>query len=431
MARKIRPVEMAHVRESEANSKLSADVVQRLEFDVAAALRGRDEGAHGQGAAVAGFAPPSLTGGEHQADTAHYVELMTDAGQVKIVLKRTGPDGGQAFIDWINFTCHEDTAHRVGYPGSTLTDIDIVKAMSYAVESIFGFGVTSPCDRGRNFYRRAYELGEDGYGFLAHGGQRNTVMVSLSGTGLAASKAGWESRLLHFLQNVAINPRLTRVDVAHDCFDGEYTPVQASIDYDNGMFKLPKSPSNPAWEQRGDWKAERAGLNTRGITAYIGVRTSGKFCRIYEKGRQLGDKDSKWVRVEVEFKSVDRIIPFDILVAPGAYLTGAYPAFGWISEKQERINTIRNTKVVEKLKKEEWITSVAGPDLAVLVELEPGDTEADRALNLINRIKNESKLPKWAKLPDYRFCPTAIHVPELSAGATDEAIFTRLEKMEF
>lgn len=430
MARKVRPVEMAHVRESEANSRLSAEAIRRLEFDVAAALRGRDAGAHGHGAAKSGFAPPSLTGGEHHEETAECVELMTDGGQVKIVVKRTGPDGGQAFIDWINFTCHEDTAHRVGYPGSTLTDDDIVKAMSYAVESIFGFGITEQFDRGRNFYRRSYGLGEDGYGFVAHGGQRNTVMVSISGTGLAAARVGWEYRLRHFCENIAVNPKLTRVDVAHDCFEGEYTPMQASDDYDNGMFKLPKSPTNPAWEERGDWKAQRAGRNTRGITAYIGVRTSGKFCRVYEKGRQLGDKDSKWVRVEVEFKSVDRIIPFDILTAPGAYLTGAYPAFGWISERQERITTIRETKVAEKLKKEEWITSVAGPDLAVLVELERGESEAERALNLINRIKNESKLPKWARLPDYRFCPAAIHKPELSAGATEEAIYTRLEKLE-
>ena len=378
------------------------------------------------GAALA-FAPPSLTGGEHQADTAEYVELVMDGGQVKILMKRTGPDGGQAFIDWINFTVHEDTAHFCGWPGATLTDADIINAMSYSMMQIFGFGVTDQFDRGRNFYQRAYELGESGSGFLAHGGQRNTVMVSISGSGLAAARPGWEYRLRAWLENVAVNPKLTRVDLAHDCFHGEYNPAAASADYDCGLFKLPKSPKNPEWEGRGNWKNPDY---KRGLTAYIGVRTSGKFCRVYEKGRQLGCPDSAWCRVEVEFKSVDRVLPFDMLTAPGAYLSGAYPAFSWISEVQSRVTTVRETKVCEKQKKEDWITRVAGADLAVLVELEEGETDQERALNLINRIKDESRFPKWAKLPDYRFAPTPIHEAVIFAGVSHEAIYSRLESME-
>ncbi|MBC3928463.1 replication initiation factor domain-containing protein [Undibacterium sp. CY21W] len=53
----------------------------------------------------------------------------------------------------------------------------------------------------------------------------------------------------------------------------------------------------------------------------------GKFCRFYEKGRQLGDKNSSWCRAEVEFKSSDRIIPLDVLLEPSAYFAGAYPCF--------------------------------------------------------------------------------------------------------
>ena len=37
--------------------------------------------------------------------------------------------------------------------------------------------------------------------------------------------------------------------------------------------------------------------------AYIGKRTSSKFCRVYEKGKQLGDQNSLCTRVELEFKS--------------------------------------------------------------------------------------------------------------------------------
>ena len=415
---KIRPWSiptMDEVRASEAAARLSAEQMQVG----CSPARCADEG----GGAGRAKAPSLVTRGEH----VETVELVMVGGQVKHVMKRTGPDGGQAFIDWINFTCHEDTAHYVGFPGSTLTDSDIIKAMSFALDEIFGFGVTGQYDKGRNFYKRSYPLGEDGYGFIAHGGQRNTVMVSLTGTGLAAARPGWEYRLKAFLEAQAVNGRLTRVDVAHDCFEGEYSPQEASIDYDNGLFRLSRSPVNPAWEGRGNWKLDN---DPKGLTAYVGVRTSGKFCRVYEKGKQLGSPESKWTRVEVEFKAVDRVIPFDVLTAPGAYLAGSYPAFDHLDEKQERIRTVRESKVCEKQKKEEWITTVCGADLHVLAELEEGATPQEQAFNLINRLKDESRLPKWAKLPDYQFSPKSIHQSPIDACVSEKDIYSRLENLE-
>lgn len=377
--------------------------------------------------------PPLVTRGEHVSEEApaiehpEYVDLILDGGVVKQVMRRTGLNGDVGFIDWLHITCHEDTAHHVGWPGSTLTDDDIVNAMSYSMSEIFGFGVSGQHDKGRNFYRRSYELG-DGYGALMHGGQRNTVMLQITGTGLAAARPGWQWRLLNWLEGVAVNPRLTRVDVAHDCFDGEYTPEQADCDYDAGLFRLDRSPKNPEVEHRGNWKIQ----NQKGRTLNIGVRTSGKYARIYEKGRQLGDKNSKWVRVEVEFKGVDRVIPFDVLINPGCYLAGAYPAFGWIQDKQDRIRTTRQQKVCEKEQKESWIKHVAGSDLWVLHEVEEGETPEERALNLITRLKNESKLPKWAKLPTCDYLPKSIH--EINApdvGPVSEyAFYSALDELE-
>ena len=45
----------------------------------------------------------------------------------------------------------------------------------------------------------------------------------------------------------------------------------------------------------------------------------------YEKGKQLGDKDSPWVRLELRQRNKDYIIPFDVLLHPGDYLCTAYP----------------------------------------------------------------------------------------------------------
>lgn len=89
----------------------------------------------------------------------------------------------------------------------------------------------------------------------------------------------------------------------------------------------------------------RGGLAARGriyqrANALHRDRASGKFGRFYEKGKQLGDPNSPWVRVEVEWRSQDRYIPYDILVRPGHYLAGAYPCLAFLNEEQSTIKTV-------------------------------------------------------------------------------------------
>lgn len=402
--------------ELEASARLTEVDFSRIAMEVASAGATDVRTASVSGAAGRPWreCPPLLTGGEHQGEAPEFVDLVLSDGSVKSVMRRTGPDRC-GFVDWINFTISESTAHRIDWP-ATCDDADIINAISYALQSVFGFGVTGGNKGFRNFYHSSYPLG-DGWGFLCHGGQRGTVLVMVSGEGVAAARPGWEFRLKHFLETIAINPKLTRVDVAYDCFNGEYTVDKADADFDAGQFRLSRSPKNPHHELRGNWREP----DGSGRTIYIGRRVNGKFCRVYEKGLQLGALGSMWNRIEVEYKAVDRVIPFDILTSPGAYLSGAYPAFSWISEAQERITTTREQVACSKEKKERWISEMCGPDLALLHELEKGETVAEKALNLVNRLKNESKFPKWAKLPDYRFSPEPfLLMPAGSAAMSDK-----------
>ena len=87
-------------------------------------------------------------------------------------------------------------------------------------------------------------------------------------------------------------------------------------------------------------------LRRRGRTLGIGSRTSGKYCRIYEKGKQLGDPSSPWTRVEVEWHGKDRLIPVELLMEPGKYLAGAYPCLAFLSVEQVRIKTIANSATI-------------------------------------------------------------------------------------
>lgn len=140
------------------------------------------------------------------------------------------------------------------------------------------------------------------------------MLVELNGTGCMAALPGWENRLYEFLSK-CVRPKITRIDVAHDFFNGEYTPDQAMLDHDNGHYDVHNM--RPKSECRGTaWRNE----DGSGKTFYIGKRGNSKFTRVYEKGRQLGDVDSPWVRFEGDIE-----IPLDVLLYSGSYLGGAYP----------------------------------------------------------------------------------------------------------
>jgi phage replication initiation protein len=110
---------------------------------------------------------------------------------------------------------------------------------------------------------------------------------------------------------------ITRIDLAFDLFNGEYT-VEDCVDwYAAGDFTA--GGRNPSHSMPGDWLKPQ-----RGRTFEVGRRANGKMLRSYEKGRQLGDPDSAWTRFEVEFRNVDRDLNLDMLIECDRYFAGAY-----------------------------------------------------------------------------------------------------------
>ncbi|HGO8429455.1 TPA: replication initiation factor domain-containing protein, partial [Neisseria meningitidis] len=97
-------------------------------------------------------------------------------------------------------------------------------------------------------------------------------------------------------------------DIAKDFFNGEYSPNQAREDRNKGMFTC--HHVKPKGECLGsDWEEDDEAKMTKGKTYGIGSRESSKYVRVYEKGKQLGDKTSTWTRFEIEFKAKDIVIP--------------------------------------------------------------------------------------------------------------------------
>lgn len=129
----------------------------------------------------------------------------------------------------------------------------------------------------------------------------------------------------------AMAGRITRIDIALDDLKGQHPLKECEASYDGGLFVTNGAPpkAHTIRHKQGD----------KGDTLYVGSRTSQKYLRCYEKGKQLGDSQSEWVRYEGELKNDrDRPIPFDILIKPLAYLKGMYPkALSWMKDGVESL----------------------------------------------------------------------------------------------
>jgi phage replication initiation protein len=183
-------------------------------------------------------------------------------------------------------------------------------------------------------FRYSARLGE-GAAVIAWGGdsQRGRVFFSLMGQGCSMVK-DWPGLQAWLEKYRAV---LKRADVAYDDYQGKVVNIAWAVEqYKGEGFNA--GGRKPRSECFGDWLDGDA--STRGRTLGIGSRASGKYARCYEKGKQLGDAESPWTRIEVEWRAQDRHIPYDILTKPGQYLAGAYPCLAVLNEHQSSIKTV-------------------------------------------------------------------------------------------
>lgn len=354
--------------------------------------------------------PSSNTGGTF-TDTISQYQFIVGLGNKKIRipsdflpslsvtdnLERVKKPKDTAFIDTISFTFKSKNFYKA-FPESTAIssgDDDYASEISKHLLRMIGFGATKKNEHGRNFYKNSYDLG-DGWGFIAVGGdnQRDTLQVYLSGQACIVALEGWELSLFDFL--TAVGGKITRVDIAHDFFDGGYSVDNAYADLLAGHFKDKYSPKNPMATKGGCWDFEALGLENKGRTLYVGNRKS-KIIRIYEKGLQLTanlknadnfESFKNWVRVELELHSSEREIPLDVLLNSAQYLAGSAPALAFISEKQERIKVKKRTfkAQVENIKQN--IKKQFGKGLNLLNDLFCLDDDCEQSPELVVKLFN-------------------------------------------
>lgn len=223
----------------------------------------------------------------------------------------SGKAAGQSVkVDWLNAT----------FDHPAMTPLGVVEILGklcgrpmWSVQSqagLFGF------ETRLKLYAYVGGLADE-VGSLAYGGeaQRGRWLLQLTGRGCALVE-DWEG-LRELLEG--FQAKLTRVDLALDLLNGEYSVDDAAAMHKRGEFSGNGRP--PSTHVAGDWLDQ-----VHGRTLYIGKAANGKMLRVYEKGKQLGDLASPWVRYEVQLGNRDRVIPFEALTERERFFAGCYPA---------------------------------------------------------------------------------------------------------
>jgi len=231
-----------------------------------------------------------------------------------------------AIIDWCGMTFEESLMKSVPMECKAL------------LENWFGELLMGEDVHGRNFYKNTVQFfamreGEAvNVAHVAWGGdsQLGRANIQINGSGCSLVRS-WD-RVREFVDGAAA--RLTRVDLAVDLVEGQFSVDDAFRWYEEGGFNINRRPSHCV---HGPWVDESQGT---GRTLEVGRRKNGKMARIYEKGKQLGDASSEWVRFEGELHNIDREIPSEILTNPSPYFAGMYPCFEQLLQfAAERIKT--------------------------------------------------------------------------------------------
>jgi len=284
--------------------------------------------------------------------------ILTEKGNLPVLHSVPCDEYGIASHDWITFSFDAST---LGQEYSSIHPDHVEATLTYAIETfldqhlyeIFGFGLEKKREKGMHNYKYAYEL-QDMMGMVLYGHSSKKISVQINGTGCALARKGWNVNLYRFLKTFAIKPKLTRVDLAFDDFEGKYISVDLANYWDdhNGFWCGGREPKI---EMFGSWKRP----NGKGRSFCIGDRTSGKYCRFYERGKKEGSPLSPWCRAEVEFKGKDRYIPLDILLSPSQYFLGSYPCFEWLAETLEKeFCTPEKIQTVKKQAQINWDSAI-------------------------------------------------------------------------
>lgn len=304
-------------------------------------------------------------------------KLVLDGKKVKLLTQARGIEAaaeGGVIVDYLRFTLRRDLILASGRSSPEATDQQVVREMAADFAKALGF-VVGEHRSGRDYYADTTTienaLGQEVASVSGGGeGQRETYCFTLKGEGCTFAHGGWERRLHASYKEML--PKITRVDLAKDCYSKADLSVDAAVDaYQDHRFSYQKR--KPSYGQFGCWLGEEK----HSRTFQVGLRASGKLIRIYEKGHQFGMMDDEWCRAEVELRSAGRVVPWDVVATPGQYFAGAYEWCHWLLHRG--LDNVEGSAIPRQVKVAEasvarvmrWVTRVVAPTLVQITAAMP------------------------------------------------------------
>lgn len=294
-----------------------------------------------------------------------------------------------AIVDWVSITVRPQGAEAQWLQQDPDTYCAHLVASLFPKSNLF----TSEHEaRGRFGYTHTCKInaGRTAAGFVAFGGNAGTVSVTLSGTGCKAVHCWYLT--VAGLQRRDDAPRITRVDLAYDDYNGDHIKHREWFELAKGGAV--RAGNGPAASYRFTGCA-----NT--LTWYVGTKGSKELC-VYEKGKEQGQPDSKWLRAEVRIWAKDRVIPFETLTKPLSYIRGAYNILRELpGDVCEKIKTVRKAVSAKVVAGMSWLRHVAGPLINVLCLSLGKRRAAEILLNDCRRSgvpRRFSDIPSWDQL---------------------------------
>lgn len=237
-----------------------------------------------------------------------------DISPSAVTLGETQSPSRGAKVDWFTVTWKPDPDEHV-----PATVLDLLRGLGLIVQAEAGAG-----HFGFQEGARLFVMLDDGkhhqVGLLDWGGDRMRGRARLDLSGSACSRIHDWQPMQDWLYS-QFDPTITRVDLAVDCLEGEFTVDHAREWLMAGEFTA-GTGAPPRHSTPGDWLSD---VPYYGRTLEIGRRENGKMLRAYEKGLQLAPgSGDKWTRFEVEIRNKDRDIPLDIITRCDEFFAGAY-----------------------------------------------------------------------------------------------------------
>ena len=278
----------------------------------------------------------------------------------------------RAKVDWLTATWKPDPDEHV-----VATVLDLLRSSGLRAEAEAGRGHFG-FEHGARIFVRLDDGAHHQVALLDWGGERMCGRARLDLSGTACSRiSDWQG-----LQNwlgAQWETTITRVDLAVDCLNGEYTVDDARAWLESGDFTAGEGRP-PRHSTPGDWLSPEPYY---GRTLEIGRRENGKMLRAYEKGLQLAPgSGDKWTRFEVEIRRKDRDIPLDVLTRCDEYFVGAYVCL-------QRLLPVAGERIATHQKEGELsvdrLVHYAREGYGKLLQVLRAHVDADTLIDLISR----------------------------------------------